>query len=234
MTSGHKTDYENSIVGTGLWWLRSLLRLVMMLVMFCVTAMTVAIIHGKYALAPGTAIEHMQGLIGYVLDRTTNQEFARALAAGLYWLCFKWNGIHDAATEYDRGGPAWTLMSDLIRRTLIIPFNEPLMIAMLSVKLFGIRMAGLLQALPLFILTCVLAAIDGLSERYIRRCGLGRESAAIYHRAKHYAFRLLPPLAGFVYLVLPYPMEPAMVFMPVALMTGLLLRTQMKYYKKYM
>ncbi|EPB2248848.1 DUF4400 domain-containing protein [Citrobacter youngae] len=49
---------------------------------------------------------------------------------------------------------------------------------------FLLRLAILLQALPLFALTITIGLIDGLVRRDLRRFGAGHESGFVYHHAK--------------------------------------------------
>ncbi|ENQ4964862.1 DUF4400 domain-containing protein [Salmonella enterica subsp. enterica serovar Butantan] len=49
---------------------------------------------------------------------------------------------------------------------------------------FLLRLAILLQALPLFVLTIVVGLIDGLVRRDLRRFGAGHESGFVYHYAR--------------------------------------------------
>ncbi|WP_141026657.1 DUF4400 domain-containing protein, partial [Salmonella enterica] len=49
---------------------------------------------------------------------------------------------------------------------------------------FLLRLAILLQALPLFALTITIGLIDGLVRRDLRRFGAGHESGFVYHHAR--------------------------------------------------
>ncbi len=228
------TPYEESIIGSNLWWLKAILRFVLAMFMFSIIAIGMDIAYNKYVWAPGTGVTHMEEMINFALDRRVNQAFAENCADAVYWIYFKWNQIDASVMQYAQGEGTCTLMARTYRNTLIIPFQNELAIAMYGAKLFGIRMASLILALPLFLLTCVVAIVDGWTERYIRKMGVGNESSTIYHRAKFYAFKLIPPTAGLIYLAAPYTIEPATIFVPTAIVTGFLLRTQMKYYKKHL
>lgn len=229
-----KDDYDTSVAGTNLWWLKAAVRFVLAMSMFSIIAIVLDLIFQKYVWEPGSGVEHMEEMIQFALEHPINQEFAQKCSEIVYWVYFKWNAIDDAVVQYVSGTLPDTIMARTYRNSLIIPHHDQLAVAMYGAKLFGIRMASFVLALPLFALTCGVAVIDGLTERYIRKMGAGNESSTIYHRAKFYAFHLTPPFASLIYLSLPYSIEPALIFFPTALITGLLLRTQMKYYKKHL
>ena len=215
MTS--KNDYDTSIAGTNLWWMKSIVRFALAMLLFSFIAIMLDLVFTKFVWEPGTAVEHMEHMIQFALERPLNQAFAETCSDVVYWVYFKWNYIHDAVLNYAQGKVEQTIMARTYRNSLIIPHHDELAVAMYGAKLFGIRMASLILALPLFALACFVATVDGLAERYIRKMCAGHESSSIYHRAKFYAFRLTPPLAGLIYLSLPYSIEPALIFIPTAL-----------------
>lgn len=233
MTS-KKTPYQDSVLGTNLWWLRAVIRFILAMMLFSIIAIILDIIYFKYVWGPDRGIERMESLIAYAFEYPLNQVLAEKCAEATYWIYFKWNLIDEAVRNYANGEIAPTIISRTYRNTLIIPFQSEMTVAMYGTKLFGIRMASMLQALPLLALTGLVAIVDGLVERYVRTKCVGNESSTIYHRAKFYAFRLVPPAAGLIYLAAPYAINPALIFIPTALLMGILLRTQMKYYKKYL
>ena len=100
-------------------------------------------------------------------------------------------------------------------------------------KLFGALLATVINALPLFLLAYSAFTIDGLAERLIRKACGGRESATIYHLAKHSHFALLPVLLA-IYVCTAVHFDPLWVVLPVVLISGSLLRLQSKYYKKHL
>ena len=110
--------------------------------------------------------------------------------------------------------------------------REELAVAMLAAKLFGARLATAVTAVPLFLLAYSAFTLDGLAERLIRKACGGRESATIYHLAKHSHFALLPVLLA-IYLCVPVHIDPLWVVLPAILVSGSLLRLQAKYFKKH-
>ena len=59
-------------------------------------------------------------------------------------------------------------------------------------QVFSVRLAILMLATPVFLLFSLVALVDGLVRRDLRRWGGGRESSFVYHYAKKAAI----PLAG--------------------------------------
>lgn len=100
-------------------------------------------------------------------------------------------------------------------------------------RVFGTRLAILILATPVFALFGIVAVIDGLVRRDLRRWGGGRESGFIYHWAKCVA---LPLAVGvwLVYLVLPFSFHPALVILPFALLLGLAVTAAAGTFKKYL
>lgn len=103
----------------------------------------------------------------------------------------------------------------------------------LTMELLGMRLAVLLLALPFWLLVLLLATLDGLVGWYIRRTVAGRESAFIYHRTKQ-AFFQTSWLALFLYLAAPIAIDPLWVFPLWYLISALLLRFTVAYFKKYL
>jgi hypothetical protein len=79
---------------------------------------------------------------------------------------------------------------------------------------------------------CV-ASADGLAVRAIRRARGGRESASLYHRAKHWQVAVLAMSAA-VALLAPVSIDPRWISLPGALIVGTLARLQWAYYKKHL
>ena len=104
---------------------------------------------------------------------------------------------------------------------------------MIGTQLLGVRLATLAMMAPLLVLIYLAAAGDGLTQRAIRRACGGRESASLYHRAKHLQVVLLA-MGGVLTLIQPVSLAPRWIWMPVALLVGLLARLQWACYKKHL
>ena len=85
---------------------------------------------------------------------------------------------------------------------------------------FLLRLAILLQALPLFALTITIGLIDGLVRRDLRRFGAGHESGFVYHHAR----RMIGPnlaVTGVVWLAMPVFILPKYTLVPGIIITSI-------------
>ena len=121
----------------------------------------------------------------------------------------------------------------IARKDFVYPLQDELYLAMLRAQIFGVRLAILMGAAPLFLLVWSLGLVDGLTQRHIRRACAGRESSSMYHRAKFFQFAGLAT-GAMVYLMWPVSIRPEWIVLPLALLTGLLSRVQWTYLKKYL
>lgn len=106
-------------------------------------------------------------------------------------------------------------------------------VAMQITRLYGAKLAMLAASLPLFVVAYFVAMIDGLTARYIRKQGGGRESAFLYHRSKWALVMLLGTFVVFL-LLLPLSYSPRWLLPGVATAVGMMARLQWAYYKKYL
>ncbi len=127
-----------------------------------------------------------------------------------------------------------TYGGDLIARNhLVYHVQGELYLAMVRAQIFGVRLAILIGAAPLFLLVWSLGLVDGLTQRSIRRACAGRESSSMYHRAKFFQFAGLVT-GAMVYLMWPVSIRPEWIVLPLALLIGVLSRVQWTYLKKYL
>ncbi|WP_337954790.1 TIGR03747 family integrating conjugative element membrane protein [Sedimenticola selenatireducens] len=107
-------------------------------------------------------------------------------------------------------------------------------IAMMQItQLFSVRLAILILAMPVFVLFSLLALVDGLVQRDLRRWGGGRESSFVYHYAKKAALPLVV-LAWVTYLALPFSLHPTFVVLPFAMLFALSVAVTASTFKKYL
>ncbi len=107
-------------------------------------------------------------------------------------------------------------------------------IAMMQVtQVFSVRLAILTLAMPIFLLFSLVALVDGLVQRDLRRWGGGRESSFIYHYAKKAALPLVV-LAWIIYLSLPFSLHPTFVVLPFATLFALTVAVTASTFKKYL
>ena len=173
-------------------------------------------------LARGIELAEWQGGVPRAVTGTANF---------LYGLVFGVTEIHDMGLRFAQG--AELSIPDTIVRTTYLANREAIEVAMIGTQLLGIRLATLAMMAPLLVLLYLVAAVDGLTQRAIRRACGGRESASLYHRAKHLQVMLLA-MGGVLTLIQPVSIDPRWIWMPGALLVGLLARLQWACYKKHL
>lgn len=107
-------------------------------------------------------------------------------------------------------------------------------IAMMQVtQVFSVRLAILTLATPIFLLFSLVALVDGLVQRDLRRWGGGRESSFVYHYAKKAALPLVV-LCWVIYLAIPFSLHPTFVVLPFATLFALSVAVTASTFKKYL
>jgi integrating conjugative element membrane protein (TIGR03747 family) len=149
----------------------------------------------------------------------------------LYGLVFGVTGIHDMGLRFAEG--AELSIPDTIVRNSYLANIDAIEVAMIGTQLLGVRLATLGMMAPLLVPVYLVAATDGLTQRAIRRACGGRESASLYHRAKHLQVVLLA-MGGVLVLIQPVSIDPRLVGVPVAFLVGILARLQWACYKKHL
>lgn len=124
-----------------------------------------------------------------------------------------------------QSGLFWTeTVTTVIRCALLSAGNVTLTLLL--------RLAILLQALPLFALIIVVGLIDGLVRRDLRRFGAGHESGFVYHHARRMISSCLIA-TGLVWLAVPIFLVPEYVIIPAAAGIGLAVSMTGGSFKKY-
>lgn len=129
------------------------------------------------------------------------------------------------ASLNDRGGLLWIeAVTAIIHCTLLSVGNVTLT--------FLLRLAILLQALPLFAFTITVDFIGRLVKRDLRRFGAGHKSGFIYH---HTRCMIAPSLAatGLVWLTVSIFPVPEYMFIPTVAEVGLAVSMAGESFKKY-
>ncbi|MBJ3592963.1 DUF4400 domain-containing protein [Salmonella enterica subsp. enterica serovar Saintpaul] len=98
---------------------------------------------------------------------------------------------------------------------------------------FLLRLAILLQALPLFALAIIIGLIDGLARRDLRRFGAGHESGFVYHHARRMIGSSLAA-TGIVWLALPVFFGLEYVLVLGAIANGMAISVAICTFKKYL
>ena len=92
--------------------------------------------------------------------------------------------------------------------TLYQPMAEFVLATLQVTQVFSLRLAILTLAMPVFVLFSLVALVDGLVQRDLRRWGGGRESSFVYHYVKKAAVPLLV-MTWVIYLALPFDITKA-------------------------
>lgn len=96
-----------------------------------------------------------------------------------------------------------------------------------------IRVTILLLSVPLFVMVVVVAIVEGLGRRDLRRYGAAYESSFVYHHAR----RLVKPalcVPCMLYLSWPTAIYPNLLLLPAALLLGTAVTVTMATFKKYL
>ena len=118
-------------------------------------------------------------------------------------------------------------------RRIYQPIAEFVIAMMQVTQLFSVRLAILTLAIPVFLLFSLVALVDGLVQRDLRRWGGGRESSFVYHYAKKAAVPLVV-ITWVVYLALPFSLHPSFIVLPFAAMFALSVAVTASTFKKYL
>ena len=152
-------------------------------------------------------------------------------ANALYAFVFRITGIHDMGLRFAEG--AALSIPDTIVRNTYIANREAIEVAMIGTQLLGVRFVTLAMLAPLLALIYVVAGVDGLTQRAIRRACGGRESASLYHRAKHLQVALMA-IGLLTVLLWPASVDVRWIGLPLAATLGIATRLQWAYYKKHL
>ncbi|MCB1763029.1 MAG: TIGR03747 family integrating conjugative element membrane protein, partial [Gammaproteobacteria bacterium] len=160
-------------------------------------------------------------------------QFAKHFADNTYHYLFEVTRFVDLIRWVS---PPPTVNEQGLRPTLhkIYQPTAEFVIAMMQVtQLFSVRLAILTLAMPVFLLFSLVALVDGLVKRDLRRWGGGRESSFVYHYAKKAALPLVV-ITWVVYLALPFSAHPSFIVLPFAGMFALSVAVTASTFKKYL
>ena len=116
---------------------------------------------------------------------------------------------------------------------IFLPIAEFVIAMMQVTQVFSVRLAILTLAMPIFLLFSLVALVDGLVQRDLRRWGGGRESSFVYHYAKKAALPLVL-FSWVTYLALPFSLHPTFVVLPFATLFALTVAVTASTFKKYL
>jgi integrating conjugative element membrane protein (TIGR03747 family) len=159
--------------------------------------------------------------------------FARRFADNSYHYLFEWTHFVDFARWLQRP-PAPNENRFLASiRPVYSRMGDYVVAAMTVTQVFAVRLAVLTLATPVFVLFGLVALVDGLVQRDLRRWAGGRESAFIYHHAKKVVFPAVI-FAWVVYLGMPTSIHPNYVILPFAALFALAMAVAAGSFKKYL
>lgn len=178
-------------------------------------------------------IGYLQADFGRSLVSSDPAEFTKTVADRTYNILFEFTRIADFI-EWVSASPG-TNDSDLQVgiHAVFRPIAAYVLAAMQVTQVFSVRLAILMLAMPVFGLFSVVAIVDGLVKRDLRRWGGGRESSFVYHWAKRSALPLLV-LTWVIYLALPFSLHPSLVVLPFATLFALSVAVAASTFKKYL
>lgn len=113
------------------------------------------------------------------------------------------------------------------------PLAEFIIAAMQVTQVFSVRLAILTLATPVFLLFSLVALVDGLVRRDLRRWGGGRESSFVYHYAKKAVLPLVV-ITWVTYLALPFSLHPTFIVLPFAALFAFAVAVTASTFKKYL
>ncbi|WP_116365651.1 TIGR03747 family integrating conjugative element membrane protein [Parahaliea mediterranea] len=159
--------------------------------------------------------------------------FASRLSEGIYRVAFEWTGVVDLIRWITPVPAAEEIGLRPLLHSLYRPVSEFVLAAMQITQVFAVRLAILALATPVFGLFTVVALVDGLVRRDLRRWGGGRESSFVYHYAKKAAIPLMI-MAWVVYLALPCSLHPSWIILPFSLAFAFAVTITASTFKKYL
>ncbi len=187
--------------------------------------------HSRTMLA--TEISYLESDFRRSVVTSDPAQFAKCFADNTYYYLFEVTRLVDFIRWVS---PPPTVDEQGLRPTLhkIYQPTAEFVIAMMQItQLFSVRLAILTLAMPVFLLFSLVALVDGLVQRDLRRWGGGRESSFVYHYAKKAALPLVV-ITWVVYLALPFSLHPSSIVLPFAAMFALSVAVTASTFKKYL
>ncbi|KAA1192723.1 TIGR03747 family integrating conjugative element membrane protein [Pseudohalioglobus sediminis] len=159
-------------------------------------------------------------------------QFASDLSESFYTIAFEWTGIVDLIRWIT---PIPSNEEPGVRpvlHRLYLPVADYVLAGMQITQVFAVRLAILTLATPVFGLFTLVALVDGLVRRDLRRWRGGRESSFVYHYAKKAAIPVII-IAWVLYLALPFSLHPSWIILPFALAFAFAVTITASTFKKY-
>ncbi|MDN5869207.1 MAG: TIGR03747 family integrating conjugative element membrane protein [Nitrococcus sp.] len=187
--------------------------------------------HSREMLA--AELGYLQADFGRSLVSSDPARFTKTVVDRTYYVLFELTRIADFIEWVGRAPAAGE--SGLRPRLYAVfkPVAEYVLAAVQVTQVFSVRLAVLVLAMPVFVMFTLVAIVDGLVKRDLRRWGGGRESSFVYHWAKRSALPLLV-LTWVIYLALPISLHPSFVVLPFAALFALSVAVTASTFKKYL
>jgi len=199
---------------------------------------------GMWLWWPEEGVDHSRRMlereIGYI-DQDFRQSllvqqpaaYVRLFAEVSYYYLFRVTGLEQVGLWLNQppDPDGYRLQQSL--RSLFAQIADHVIAAVNITQVFMMRLGVLTLAMPVFALFGLVAIVDGLVQRDLRRWGGGRESSFLYHHAK----RLVWPsivMAWVVYLAMPVSVHPNFVILPFAVLSALAIAVTSSTFKKYL
>ncbi|MBD2816780.1 TIGR03747 family integrating conjugative element membrane protein [Xenorhabdus sp. Flor] len=196
---------------------------------------------------PEQGAAHSQNMMKAELNYLSS-EFTRSLllsepsqtvSAGLTQV-YQWLFVDSGFINWIQGQSHYQFQSnnDFIREfnavlhDLLVHLREYWLATVFITMVTLIRLAILLLSVPLFVMVVLVAVIDGLGRRDLRRYGAGYESSFVYHHAKR-GIRPACTVPCVLYLSWPDVVHPTVILLPAALLLGIAVVITTSMFKKY-
>lgn len=186
----------------------------------------------------------METELRYLSSNFTRSLFVSAPAETvLAWinLGYQWVFVDSGFTGFISqggvsGGGANTVLTEEISAVgywLLTHLRDFLQATVYITVVFAVRVSVLVLSVPLFVMVVMVAMVEGLSRRDLRRYGAGYESSFLYHHAKRF---IKPSLIYpcMLYLSWPTAIYPNLMLLPAALLLGASVTVLMSTFKKYL
>ncbi|HAU6733017.1 TPA: TIGR03747 family integrating conjugative element membrane protein [Salmonella enterica subsp. enterica serovar Elisabethville] len=190
------------------------------------------------------ARQMMETELGYLSSNFTRSLFVSAPAeTAMAWinLGYHWVFVDSGFTGFisqgvTPGGYANTVLTQEISAAgqwLLTHLRDFLQATVYITVVFVVRVSILVLSVPLFVMVVMVAMVEGLSRRDLRRYGAGYESSFLYHHAKRF---IRPSLIYpcMLYLSWPTAIYPNLMLLPAALLLGASVTVLMSTFKKYL
>ncbi|MBD2799455.1 TIGR03747 family integrating conjugative element membrane protein [Xenorhabdus sp. M] len=159
------------------------------------------------------------------------------------WLAqvYQWIFVDSGFMNWVQGQRQYSLYSnnDFLREFnavlhgLLAHLREYWMATVFITMVTLIRLAILLLSVPLFVMVVLVALVDGLGRRDLRRYGAGYESSFVYHHAKR-GIKPACTVPCVLYLSWPDVVYPTVILLPAVLLLGMAVVITTSMFKKYL